>query len=84
VLAHQSAEGGKSIYALQTRLSALDYQVEPSVNCPDADSNDATFVRAAVMIGGHHAMGEFLVCEMYLLFASFGFREVSDGVTVML
>jgi hypothetical protein len=64
---HRSPEGGKSIYALHSHMSALDYLVETLVNCLDTDSNDVTFVRAMTMIGGHDTIKEFLACELYPL-----------------
>jgi hypothetical protein len=66
-------------------LSTLDYQVEPPVNCLDTGSNDATFVRATMMIGGHDVVEEFLACGLYPLSSGFGFgfREVSDDTTAM-
>jgi hypothetical protein len=55
------------------------------VNCLDTDSNDATFVRATMMIGGHDIVEEFLACRLYPLSSGFGFgfREVSDDTTAM-
>jgi hypothetical protein len=40
----RSSEGGRSVYALHSRMSALDYVVEPEVDCPDDDLNNAAFV----------------------------------------
>jgi hypothetical protein len=45
-------------------MSALEYEVEPVVHCPDIDVNDVAFVRATTMIRSHDAIKEFLVCEM--------------------
>jgi hypothetical protein len=41
---HWSSKGGNNIYTLHSRMSALDFQVEPPLSCPDIDSNDAAFV----------------------------------------
>jgi hypothetical protein len=44
--------GGKSVYVLHSRMSALDYTVEPEVECPDDDPIDAAFVQTTTTIGG--------------------------------
>jgi hypothetical protein len=35
------------------------------------------------LIRGHDAIEEFLACKMYLLVADFGFKNVTDGTTIM-
>jgi hypothetical protein len=64
-------------------MGALDYIVELKVDCSDNDINDNAFIRPITMIGGHDVVEEFLACEMYPLSASFGFRNVVAGVTVV-
>jgi hypothetical protein len=39
------------MYALHSQMSALDYVVEPEVECPDDDANDTAFVRATATSG---------------------------------
>jgi hypothetical protein len=51
VSCRRSSRGVKSMYALRSRMSEFDYVVEPEVECPDDDLNDATFVRATTTIG---------------------------------
>jgi hypothetical protein len=46
-------------------MSVIDYEVEPSVDCPDTNVNDVAFIRATTMIGGPVAVEEFLACRMY-------------------
>jgi hypothetical protein len=41
---HRSPHDGKSIHPLRFHMGALNYLMEPTVNCPDLDSNDAAFV----------------------------------------
>jgi hypothetical protein len=55
VSCRRSSRGVKSMYALRSRMSEFDYVVEPEVECPDDDLNDATFVRATTTIGGRDA-----------------------------
>jgi hypothetical protein len=62
-------------------MSALDYVVEPEVDCPDDDSNNVTFVRTTSTIGGRDAIEEFMACRMYPLASSFGFEAVTLGMT---
>jgi hypothetical protein len=79
----RSFEGGKSVYTLRSRMSALHYTMEPEVYCPDNDATDVAFVQAAAMIGGHDAVEGFLACKMYPLASSFGFRDVTiDTIAV--
>jgi hypothetical protein len=77
------SEGGKSVFALHSQMSELDYAVEPEVECSDDDPNDATFIWAATTIGGRYVVEEYLACKMYLLAVGFDFRKVSMGTTPM-
>jgi hypothetical protein len=56
---HQSSEGGKSMFALCSRKSMLDYEVEPSVDRPNTKVNDAAFICETTMIGGHNTIEVF-------------------------
>jgi hypothetical protein len=46
----RSSKGGKNIYVLHSRMHALDYTVEPEVECLDDDPNDAAFIQAMTTI----------------------------------
>jgi hypothetical protein len=76
-----NSKGGKSVYALYSRMGALDYVVEPEVECLDDDPNDTAFVRATATIGGWDAVEEFVACKMYPLASGFGFRGMTAGTT---
>jgi hypothetical protein len=80
---HRSSEGGKSVFALRSRMSALDYSMEPEVDCPNNDVNDSAFVRAMATIESHDVVEEFLACVMYPLASGFGFKDVAIGTTNM-
>jgi hypothetical protein len=80
----RSSEGGKSVHALRSRMSALDYTMEPKVKCLDKNASDDSFVRAAATIGGHDAVEEFLACKMYPLASCFSFWDVAIGMTPVL
>jgi hypothetical protein len=79
----RSFKGGKSIYALHSRMSELDLAIEPEVECPNDDPNDAAFVRGTTTIGGRDAVNEYVACRMYPLAAGFSFKSVPVGMTIM-
>jgi hypothetical protein len=83
VLVHRSSKRGKSIFTLHSRMTVLDYQVEPQMNCPNTNTNDAVCIWVSIMIGGCDIVEEFLACGLYPLSIDFGFGEVSNGTTVM-
>jgi hypothetical protein len=62
-------------------MSALDYVVEPKLDCPDDDANDVAFIRATNTIGSREVVEEFVACKMYPLASSFGFKGVTLGTT---
>jgi hypothetical protein len=72
------------VHALHSRMSELDYAVEPEVECPNNDLDDAAFIRAIATIRLHDAVEEYVACMMYLLAAGFGFKSVPPGTTPML
>jgi hypothetical protein len=80
----RSSEGGKSVYDLHSRMSALDYVVELDVECPDDDPNDVAFIRTTTTIGGRDAVQEFMACKMYHLVSRFGFKDMTVGTTPVL
>jgi hypothetical protein len=77
------SEGGKSVHVLHSRMSALDYTVEPEVECSDDDTNDAAFVQATTIIGSQDTIEEFLACKMFALASGFGFKYVPVSTTPM-
>jgi hypothetical protein len=77
------SKGRKSVFALRSHMSVLDYIIEPEVECPDNDVNDIAFIRAAATIGGCDAMEEFLAYRMYPLISGFDFRDVMGGMTAV-
>jgi hypothetical protein len=79
----QSSEGGKSVHALHSWISALDYAVEPEVECQDDDPNDVAFIRATATIGGNNAVEEYVACMMYPFVVGFIFESVPLGMTAM-
>jgi hypothetical protein len=64
-------------------MRVLDYEVEPLVDCLDTNVNDVAFIWATTMIEGHDIVKEFLACGMYPLSVIFGFKNVTEGTTVM-
>jgi hypothetical protein len=76
-----SSAGGKSVYVLHSRMSSFDYTVEPEVEGPNDDPNDAAFVQATATIGGRDAVEEFMSCKIYPMATGFGFHGVVVGST---
>jgi hypothetical protein len=69
------------VYALHSWMSELDYAIEPEVECPDNDPNDAAFVHEIATIGGRDAVKEYVVCKVYPLAVSFDFESAPLGTT---
>jgi hypothetical protein len=57
------------VYALHSWISMVDYMVEPEVEFPNSNVNDA--------------VEEFFACGMYPPGSSFDFRDVTVGTTVV-
>jgi hypothetical protein len=57
-------------------MSALDYMVEPKVECSFDDPNDVAFVRATTTISGRDVVEEFVACKMFPRDSGFSFRNV--------
>jgi hypothetical protein len=72
------------VHALHSQMSELDYAIEPEVECPNNDPNDATFVLATTSIEGRDAVEEYVACKMYLLATGFDMKSVSLGMTPVL
>jgi hypothetical protein len=69
------------MYALHSWMGELDYGIEPEVECPDNDPNDAAFIWATTIIVGQDAAKEYVPCKIYPLAASFSFESVPLGTT---
>jgi hypothetical protein len=78
-----NSKGGKTVYALHSRMCALDYVVELDVECPDDDPNNVAFIHATATIGGRDAIEEFVACKMCPFASSFGFNDVTIAMTVV-
>jgi hypothetical protein len=72
------------VYTLHSWMSELYYTVEPEVECPNNNPNNAAFIRATTTIGGCDAVEEYVACKIYPLAASFGFESVPLGMTPVL
>jgi hypothetical protein len=62
---HQFPQAGKSIHALCSHMSVLDFLTEPPpppVDYLDTDARDVTFVKVAGPIGERAAVEEYLAC----------------------
>jgi hypothetical protein len=71
------------VHVLHSRMSALDYTIEPKVECLDNDPNDVAFVRATTTIGGRDAIEEFVACKMFPLASGFSFKNMPISMTLV-
>jgi hypothetical protein len=62
----------------------LDYAVEPEVQCPDDDPNDAAFVRATATFEGRDAIEEYVACKTYPLEVETALRLFVVGTIAVL
>jgi hypothetical protein len=83
VACRQSFGGGKRVYSLHSWMSALDYAVEPEVECSGNDPNDVAFVRVTATIGERDVVKEYVACKMYPLAVGFSFESVPFGTTTV-
>jgi hypothetical protein len=60
-------------------MGELDYAVEPEVQCPDDDPNDAAFVRATATFEGRDAIEEYMACKTYPLEVETALRLFAVG-----
>jgi hypothetical protein len=79
---HVCPQGGKSIHALHSHMSLLEFLTEPLINCPNSDKGGVAFVKSTGFIWGRDAIEEYLACGLYPLSASVSFGEVAEGVTL--
>jgi hypothetical protein len=69
------------MYALHSQMGELDYTIEPEVECPDNDPNDAAFIQVTATIRGRDGVEEYVACMIYPLAANFSFKSVPLGAT---
>jgi hypothetical protein len=60
-------------------MGELDYAVEPEVQCPDDDPNDAAFVRVTATFEGRDAIEEYVACKTYPLEVETALRLFAVG-----
>jgi hypothetical protein len=72
---------GKSVYALHSCMTTLDFSMDPPFECVDDDSEDIAFVHVMCLIGGWDAVEEYLACRLFSLLVGFSFREITKGET---
>jgi hypothetical protein len=78
---HACSQGGKSVHALRSHMSYLNFRTKPSFNCADDDLSDDTFVWASKHIGGRDIVEEFIACNVWPLAAGISFEQAKVGVT---
>jgi hypothetical protein len=72
---------GKTVHALRSHMSALNFRMKPSVSYSIPDLNDDALIWASQNIGGRDAVEEFVSCGICLLSAGVDFEHVKVGLT---
>jgi hypothetical protein len=65
---------GKGNYPLRSVLNQLEYLTDAPFECGPNDANVVAFGEAAVIIGGHDAVEEFLMCDIWPLCENYEFE----------
>jgi hypothetical protein len=78
---HPCPQGGKTIHALRSHMSTLNFPMKPSIQDSVEDLSDDAFLWACKNIGGRDAVEEFMSCGIWLLSAGVDFEHVKVGVT---
>jgi hypothetical protein len=63
--------GRKNFHALHSHMSALEFLMEPPINCPNSNVGDSTFVKSIGFIRGRDVIEEYLTCGLYPLVSVF-------------
>jgi hypothetical protein len=66
---HPCPQGGKTIHALRSYMSALNFHMKPSIQDSVGDFNDDAFVWACKNIRGRDVVEEFMSCGVWPLSA---------------
>jgi hypothetical protein len=78
---HVCPWGGKTIYALRSHMSALNFRTKPSIWDSGEDLSDNAFVWASRNIRGRDIVEEFVSCGVWPLVASVNFEHVKVDLT---
>jgi hypothetical protein len=78
---HACSQGGKSVHALHSHMSCLNFRMNPSFDCADDGLSNGTFVWASKHNGGQDAMKEFIACNIWPMAVGISFEQVKVGVT---
>jgi hypothetical protein len=80
---HPCPRGGKTIHALRSHMSALNFRTKPISSDTAQDLNDDAFVWASQNIRGRDAVEEFLSCGVWPLSAGVDFEHVKVDFTLV-
>jgi hypothetical protein len=72
---HVWEQGGKSVHALHSHMSALKFCTKPSYDCSGKELSDNAFVWASKCIRGRHVVEEFVSCGVQPLAAGVNFDK---------
>jgi hypothetical protein len=77
---HPCTRGGKTVHALRSHRSALNFHTKPSVQDFVEDLSDDAFVWACKNIRGRGAVEEFVSCGIWPLSVGLDFEHVKVGL----
>jgi hypothetical protein len=80
---HPCPRGGKTIHALRSHMSALNFCTKPISSNTTQDLNDDGFIWASQNIGGQDVVEEFLSCGVWPLSSSVDFEHVKVDFTLV-
>jgi hypothetical protein len=78
---HPCPRGGKTVHALRSHMSALNFCTKPIASDTAQDLNDDAFVWASQNIRGRDDVEEFLSCGVWSMFAGVDFEHVKVDCT---
>jgi hypothetical protein len=78
---HVCLWGGKTIHALRSQMSALNFHTKSSIQDSGEDLSDDAFVWASKNVGGLDAVEEFVSCGVWPLATSVNFEHVKVDLT---
>jgi hypothetical protein len=81
---HPCPHDGKTVHALRSHMSTLNFHTKPISSDTAQDLNDDAFVWVSKNIGGQDAVEECLPCGVWPLFAGVDFEHVKVDFTPVL
>jgi hypothetical protein len=81
---HPCLRGGKTVHALRSHMSALNFHTKPSISDSAQDLNDDAFIWASRNIGGRDVVEVFVSCGVWMLSDGVDFEHVKVDLSPVL